>query len=130
MMSLMRIGWGSDDPTFRQMFTTQFMPDASKQEWEALNELERVSASPEAAVRFFEATGDIDVTPQLAQVKVPTLVHHARGDLRAPFEFGRQIAAGIKGSRFVALPGRNHMLQDGDPASERYLEEIRLFLAG
>ncbi len=129
MMSLMRIGWGSDDPTYRQMFTTQFMPDASKEEWEALNELQRISASPEAAVRYVMAMGDIDVTGRLAEVKAPTLVLHARGDLRTPFELGRQVAAGIKGARFVALPGRNHILQDGAPASERYLEEIRLFLA-
>jgi len=55
---------------------------------------------------------------------------HARGDLRAPFESGRELAAGIRGARFVALPGRNHTLQQGSAALARYQEEIRLFLAG
>ena len=129
MMTLMRHGWGADDPTYRQMFTSQFMPDATKEQWDALNELQRVSASPECAVRYAEAQGDADVTALLPLVQAPTLVMHVRGDLRVPFESGREIAAGIPGARFVALPGRNHILQPGEPAQERYLEEVRLFLA-
>jgi hypothetical protein len=38
------------------------------------------------------------------------------------------MAAGIPGARFVAMPGRNHILLDGDPAMARFLEEVRLFL--
>ena len=124
MMTLMRHGWGSVDSTYRQMFTSQFMPDATKEQWEAHNELERVSASAECAVRYAAAQGDIDVTALLPHVTAPTLVMHVRGDLRTPFEMGRQIAAGIRGARFVALPGRNHILQDGEPALVRYQEEI------
>jgi pimeloyl-ACP methyl ester carboxylesterase len=130
MVSLMRIGWGAENPAFRQMFTSQFMPDATKEQWDAMNEMQRVSLSPECAARYLEATGEIDVTALLPQVTAPTLVMHVRDDVRAPFESGRQIAAGIPGARFVALPGRNHSLQPGEPAYERYLEEIRLFLAG
>jgi pimeloyl-ACP methyl ester carboxylesterase len=130
MTSLMRIGWGTDDPTFRQMFTSQFMPGGTKEEWDASNELQRVSASPDVAARFYEATGDIDVTGLLPEVKTPTLVMHVRGDLRAPFELGRQIAAGIPGARFVALPGNRHAFAAGSPAAERFVEEVRLFLAG
>jgi hypothetical protein len=43
---------------------------------------------------------------------------------------GRQIAAGIRGARFVALPGNSHSFQQGEPAFERFVEETRLFLAG
>jgi class 3 adenylate cyclase/pimeloyl-ACP methyl ester carboxylesterase len=129
MLTLMRHGWGVEDPTYRQMFTSQFMPDATKEQWDNLNELQRVSASPECAVRYAEAQGDVDVRHLLPLVQAPTLVMHVRGDLRVPFESGREIAAGIPGARFVALPGRNHILQDGEPATERYAEELRLFLA-
>ena len=38
------------------------------------------------------------------------------------------MAAGIRGARFIALEGRNHVPLEGDPAAERFLEEIRLFL--
>ena len=71
---------------------------------------------------------DIDVTDLLHKVAVPTLVMHRRGDLRQPIELGRQMAAGIPGARFVALEGRNHIPLEGEPATERFFEEIRLFL--
>ena len=45
-----------------------------------------------------------------------------------PFELGRQLATGIPGARFVALPGKSHTLMDDSGALERYLEEVRLFL--
>jgi class 3 adenylate cyclase/pimeloyl-ACP methyl ester carboxylesterase len=129
MMILMRHGWGGQDSTFRQLFTTQFMPSASQDQWEALNELQRRSASPEGAVRYYNAVGEVDVVSLLSQVKAPTLVMHVREDGRVPFELGRQIAVGIAGAHFVALPGRNHILQTGEPAAVRFLEEMRLFLA-
>jgi pimeloyl-ACP methyl ester carboxylesterase len=63
-------------------------------------------------------------------VKAPTLVMHARDDGVVPFEAGRQLAAGIRGARFVALPGRNHLFLEHEPASDRFFEEISLFLKG
>jgi len=130
MMSLMRSGWGSDNPAYRQLFTTQFMPEGTKEQWEALNELQLLSASSEGAMRYYQATGDVDVTALLPKVTAPTLVMHVRDDARVPFEMGRQIAAGIPGARFVALPGKSHALMDDNPALARYYEEIRLFLTG
>ena len=130
MMSLIRLGWGADNPAFRQMFTVLFIPDGTKEQWDSFTELERISASAESAVRYYDAQGQVDVTALLPQVTAPTLVKHARGDLRVPFEMGRLVAAGIPGARFVALPGRNHIFQQGEPAFERFVEELRLFLAG
>jgi pimeloyl-ACP methyl ester carboxylesterase len=54
---------------------------------------------------------------------------HARGDLMVPFEAGRQLAAGIPGAHFIALPGKNHLFLEDEPASERFFEEIKLFLS-
>jgi len=130
LMGLMRVGWGAESPAYRQLFTSLFMPDASKERWDLFNEAQRISASSEAALRVFEAQGQIDVRNLLPEVRTPTLVMHSRGDLRVPFEYGRQVAAGIPGARFVALPGNNHILQPGEPAAVRYLEEVRLFLGG
>ena len=130
MLSLIRLGWGADNPAFRQMFTVLFIPDGTKEEWDSFTELERISASPEAAVRYYEAQGQVDVTALLPQVTAPTLVMHTRGDLRVPFEMGRMVAAGIPRARFVALPGRNHIFQQGEPSFQRFEEELRLFLAG
>ena len=128
MLTLMRIGWGSENPAYRQMFTSQFLPDGTKEQFDALNELQRLSTSPEGAVRYYSATGDVDVIGLLPQITAPTLVMHVRGDADVPIEMGRQVAAGISGAHFVALPGNSHALMSDDPALARYLEEIRLFL--
>ncbi len=129
MSTLIRLGWGADEPVFRQLFTSQFMPTATKEQAEAFNELQRHSASPECASRYYDTVGDLDVRDLLPQVKAPTLVMHVRGDLVAPLVGGRELAAGIPGARFVAFEGRNHILQEGEPAFDRFFEEISIFLA-
>jgi class 3 adenylate cyclase/pimeloyl-ACP methyl ester carboxylesterase len=129
MITLMRLGWGQDDPAFRQLFTSQFIPGASKRQADWFNELQRISTSPADAVRNFMANGDIDVTDLLSKLTVPTLVMHARDDARVPFDAGRQMAAGIPGARFVPLPSRNHLILEDEPAFGRFLQEMRLFLA-
>jgi len=63
-------------------------------------------------------------------VSVPTLVMHTRDEARVPFEAGRRMAAGIPGARFVALPGRNHLFLETEPAFGQFLEHTRAFLAG
>jgi class 3 adenylate cyclase/pimeloyl-ACP methyl ester carboxylesterase len=129
MITLIRLGWGQENPAFRQMFTSQFAPDASKEQADWFNELQRISTSPDDAVRNLMANGEVDVTQLLSQVKARTLVMHARQDARVPFEMGRRLAAGIPGARFVPLESRNHIILDNEPAFERFLEEARAFLA-
>ena len=129
MLTLMRLGWGKENPAFRQLFTSEMIPGGSKEQADWFNELERISVSPEMAVRYVEATGEIDVTALLSQVNVPTLVLHARDDARVPFEAGRRMAAGIAGAQFVTLPGRNHLFLESEPAFGQFLEHTRAFLA-
>ena len=80
-------------------------------------------------MRFLEAVGDTDVTALLPQVRVPTLVMHARDDARVLFDAGRQMAAAIPGARFVTLQGRNHIFLESEPAFGQFLEHTRSFLA-
>ena len=129
MATLMRLGWGMDDPAFRQMFTSQFIPEGTKEQADWFNDLHRRTTSPECAARFFEVAGNLDVRELLPQVQVPTLVMHVRDDLMAPIDVGRQMAAGIPGARFIALPGRNHLFLKHEPATARFFEEIDLFLS-
>jgi len=128
MATLMRHGWGSDNPAFRQMFTAQFMPGATADQAAFFNELQRRTTSPDCAARNFEAAGQIDVSDLLGKVTMPTLVMHARGDARVPVESGRSLAAGIPGARFVALEGQNHLFLEHEAARDRFFEEIDLFL--
>ena len=128
MSTLMRFGWGADDPSFRQMFTAQFIPGGTHEQADHFNELQRRTTSSECAARYFDVANSLDITDLLSKVKTPTLVMHVRDDLIVPFEAGRQLAAGIPGARFIALPGRNHLFLEHEPASDRFFEEIGLFL--
>jgi pimeloyl-ACP methyl ester carboxylesterase/DNA-binding winged helix-turn-helix (wHTH) protein len=129
MKTLIKLGWGADQATFRQLFTSLLMPTATKEQADAFNELQRLSASPECAVRYFEAVANFDVRHLLAQVKAPTLVMHVRDDASTPIEAGRELAAGIPQARFVAMPGRNHIFQEQDPCVPIILEEVSSFLS-
>jgi len=128
MISLIRQGWGRENPASRQFFSSLFMPDASHEQWKSFNDLQRITTSTENAVRIMQATGVVDVTDLLPQVKVPTLVLHARNDAAIPFEEGRILASGIPGARFVALESRNHLILENEPAWSRLQEEVAAFL--
>ena len=128
MLTLMQHGWGQENPAFRQMFTSMFLPGGTSEQIDWFNDLQKMTTSPENAVRLRKAMDEIDIGDLLPQVKVPTLVMHRRGDAMVPFEQGRQLAAGIKGARLVALEGRNHIILDSDPDWRRFFEEIDSFL--
>ena len=129
MNTLIRHGWGQDNPAFRQMFTSAFVPDATPQQMEWFNELQRISTSPENAVRNRNANNDVDVTSLLGRIAAPTLVLHCRDDGVVPFAEGRRMAAMIPEARFVSLEGRNHLILDNEPAWPRFLEEVQKFLS-
>jgi pimeloyl-ACP methyl ester carboxylesterase len=128
METLIRAGWGEDNPAFRQLFTTQFIPDATKEQSEWFNDMQRKSASPECAARYFLAVGNIDITGILSKVTAPTLVIHARNDGAHPVELGRELASAISGAKFIALASRNHIPLEQDATVPRVIEEINLFL--
>ena len=128
LINLMRVGWGRDNPAFRQVFTNLFIPEGTPEQHQWWNELERLTVSPDNAVRTLEAFYDIDVRDLAAQVRVPTLVMHSRGDARVPFDEGRQLAALIAGARFVPLDSRNHVLLEGEPAWDPFMRELRGFV--
>jgi pimeloyl-ACP methyl ester carboxylesterase/DNA-binding SARP family transcriptional activator len=129
LATLMRTGWGGENPAFRALFSNLFMPGATPEQIEWFNELQQVACSGEMAVRITEATGASDVTPMLAQVRTPTLVLHATRDAMVHFEDGRRMAAAIPGARFVALDSPNHLLLGDEPAWARFVAEVRAFLA-
>ncbi|AOW14056.1 helix-turn-helix transcriptional regulator [Hydrogenophaga crassostreae] len=128
MVDLIELGWGRDNPAFRQVFTSQFIPDGSPEQVQWFNELERLSTSPAHAARVIAAFGQIDVTEMAAQISCPTLVLHARGDARVPFEEGRRTAGMISGARFVPLDSRSHALLADEPAFAQCFGEIQAFL--
>jgi pimeloyl-ACP methyl ester carboxylesterase/DNA-binding CsgD family transcriptional regulator len=129
MLDLMKIGWGKDNPAFRQVFTTLFLPEGTPEQIDWFNELQQKTTSPENAVQMEAAFYNIDVSRSVPEVAVPTLVLHARYDAMVAFEEGRQLAATIPNARFVPLESKNHLLMESEPAWKRCLNEIVNFIS-
>jgi len=127
-LTLVKLGWGKDNPAFRQLWTSLYAPDATPEQAQSFNDLQRVSTSAENAVTLLKVMGEIDVEHLLPHVKVPTLVLHCRDEAGVPFEEGRLLAATIPGARFVPLEGRNHLLLEGAPSWGKFVKEVRKFL--
>ncbi|CAN5704763.1 alpha/beta fold hydrolase [soil metagenome] len=128
-LDLARVGWGRDDPAFRQVFAAQFLPDGSRADWAAFDQLQRRTTSSENAVRFLEQFATIDVREQARQVRCPTLILHSREDHRVPMPAGEELAGLIPDSRLVALDSKNHLLTADEPAWQVFREEVAGFLA-
>jgi pimeloyl-ACP methyl ester carboxylesterase/DNA-binding CsgD family transcriptional regulator len=121
---LVRIGWGKQNPAFRQVFTSRFVPGATAQQMDWFNELCRKTTSPENAAALMEARSEIDVTALLAKIRTPTLVVHSRDDVVVPIAQGRLLASGIAGAQYVELDSGNHILLAHEPAWLRFQEAV------
>ncbi|HYY62715.1 MAG TPA: adenylate/guanylate cyclase domain-containing protein [Burkholderiales bacterium] len=127
-LKLIEVGWGREEPSYRHVFSSQFIPDATLEEMRWFSDLQRMSTTPENAVRIVTTVCNIDVRAAAAGLRCPSLVLHARGDVRVPLEEGRIMASEIAGARFVVLETRNHVLLEREPAFRQFFEELRAFL--
>jgi pimeloyl-ACP methyl ester carboxylesterase/DNA-binding CsgD family transcriptional regulator len=124
ILELMRIGWGKENPVFRQVFTSRFIPGGSEAQIGWFNELCRRTSTGEMAARLLEARSTVEVSHLLGAVTAPTLVIHSRDDEVCPVSEGRRLAAGIPGAQFVELDSRNHILLEDEPAWARFREVV------
>jgi DNA-binding SARP family transcriptional activator/pimeloyl-ACP methyl ester carboxylesterase len=129
LLSLTRLGWGQDNPAFRQVFSLQLMPDATKEQLAWYDELMRVSMTPENAARAEAIMYNINVRDLLPEVITPAIVTHCRDDAAVPFQEGRILASELQEARFVPLDSKNHLLLSDEPAWERFLHEFHRFVA-
>ncbi|MFC4309718.1 alpha/beta fold hydrolase [Steroidobacter flavus] len=128
LVELIRQGWGQENPAFRLLFASLFIPDATAEQVRWFSDLMRTTTQPEIAARIIEAFGQINVRALLSQVKVPTVVVHARNDARIPFDQGRLLAAEIPNATFVTLESRNHILTESEPAWTRFCETFNEYM--
>lgn len=128
MIDLARVAWGKDNPTFRQVFTSRFIPGGSHEQLQWFNDLCLKTTSGEIAAKLFEARAVMDISASLGEVRTPTLVLHAREDAVVPIEEGGLLATGIPGAEFVELDSRNHILLEHEPAWQRFGEAVLAFL--
>ena len=127
-LKAIELGWRNDNPAFRQFSTSLLIPDSTADQARSLNELMRVAASPQVAIRRLRPYHHVDLRDMAKKINCPTLVFHSRGDARIPFEQGRDLAALIPGARFVPLESRNHWVVNTEPAWTRFVNEVDNFL--
>jgi pimeloyl-ACP methyl ester carboxylesterase/AraC-like DNA-binding protein len=128
MLTLTEVGWGGDNPAYRQLFTNLFIPGATAKQQDWFNDLQRMSTSPENAVKLQRVLSKIDVRELLPQLKVPTLIFHARDDHVVPFSAGEYLARNIAGSTFVPVEGDNHIFLEHEQAWQAFSRVTREFL--
>jgi pimeloyl-ACP methyl ester carboxylesterase/DNA-binding CsgD family transcriptional regulator len=128
MRELMRMGWGGAHPEFRQVFTSTYIPSAEEEQKRWYDELQQASSTGEMAARLWESRSGTDISDTARRLERPALVLHARDDRAVPYEEGRRLASLLPDARFVTLEGNNHILQEGEPAWETFLAEVREFL--
>jgi class 3 adenylate cyclase len=120
----MRSPWGQG--LYVDLLAPSLSADQRFRHWWA--RLERLGASPGAAMALRRMNGQIDLRPVLPAIRVPTLILHRSGDRDSSVEEGRYLAARIPGARFVELRGIDHLPWVGD--QDAVLDEVEEFLTG
>jgi pimeloyl-ACP methyl ester carboxylesterase/DNA-binding CsgD family transcriptional regulator len=128
MIELARAAWAQDNPTFRQVFTSRFIPGGSQEQLQWFNDLCLKTTAGDIAAKLFEARANVDIEVLLPKVHTPTLVLHARNDEVIPLSEGKLLASGIAGAEFVELDSRNHVLLEAEPAWLRFREAVLSFI--
>jgi class 3 adenylate cyclase len=124
MEQAVRDGWGSG------VLLDQFAPSCAEDEAmrEVWGTFQRVGASPSMGVATLSALVNIDVRDILPSVRVPTLLLHRAGDQAISPQSSRYMAEHIPDSRYVELPGSDHLWFVGDVDS--IFDEVEGFLTG
>ena len=126
--SMIRVGWAREDPTFRRVFTTRFIPDATEEQLAWFDDLQRMSTSPKNAVASRIARQGVDLLDEIPTISAPTLALQAVGDRSTTFDNAVRVCASIPGSRLVPLQSRNHILLADEPAWQVFRSEVTDFL--
>jgi pimeloyl-ACP methyl ester carboxylesterase/DNA-binding CsgD family transcriptional regulator len=128
MLKLIELGWGRDNPAFRQVYTAMLIPDSKPEQYSWFIDMQRMTISPQNVVRLIRTLDRIDICDLLPNVRSPTLVMHARHDRRIPFGEGELIAHSIANAEFVPLDSRNHLLLSHQSAWRDFLDETVRFV--
>jgi pimeloyl-ACP methyl ester carboxylesterase/DNA-binding CsgD family transcriptional regulator len=129
-LKLVDLGWERDDPTYRQMFISPYVPTATLEQLRSMIELVGRSAPASSLTQLIRCLFAVDVQSSARQVKCPTLLLHAQRDRRVPLEEGRVLGSLIPDARLVVLDSDNHLLLPQEPAFGQFFAELDAFLPG
>jgi pimeloyl-ACP methyl ester carboxylesterase/DNA-binding CsgD family transcriptional regulator len=128
MIELARVAWGKANPTFRQVFTSRFIPGGTPEQLQWFNDLCLKTTTGEVFSHLLTARGTVDIVPLLGEVRTPVLIVHARDDEVVSLAEGRLMASRIPTAEFVEVDSRNHILLEHEPAWQRFREAVLAFV--
>jgi pimeloyl-ACP methyl ester carboxylesterase len=90
--------------------------------------MEQVKTDPRARYTDLLACQGLDLTPRLAQVRVPTLVITGRDDHFAPPDAAEDVQRRIAGAQLAVIDSAGHMLSSEQP--EAFNHAVEAFVEG
>jgi pimeloyl-ACP methyl ester carboxylesterase/DNA-binding CsgD family transcriptional regulator len=127
--ALIRVGWNRPTAEFRRVFTSLMIPGGTEEQMRWIDDLQKMAVDADTAILARIQRQVTDSTSRLAELDLPTLVLHSRGDQMNPFPHSRHLAANIRGARLVALESNNHIVLADEPAWPVLLRELTQFIA-
>ena len=127
--SLIKVGWARPTSEFRRVFSSMMIPGGTEEQMRWLDDLQRMAVDAETAILARSQRQVTDSSGRLAELDLPTLVLHSRGDQMNEFHQSRHLAAHIRGARLVLLESNNHIVLEDEPAWPVLLHEIAEFIA-
>jgi pimeloyl-ACP methyl ester carboxylesterase/DNA-binding CsgD family transcriptional regulator len=125
---MIKVGWARPDSTFRRVFTSLMIPDATEEQMRWLDDLQRVAVSATTAYLARQQRFDADADHLLGALQLPTLILHSLRDRMNDFQYGRHLASSIADARLVALDSDNHIVLEHESAWTVFVNEVREFL--
>lgn len=96
-------------PDYVRAFVDACVPEPDSEHIRRWGRQILMRADPEAAARMMEEHESPRLAPDLASVRVPTLVIHGERDAIVPLEMGRAAAEAIPDAELVVIPGAGHV---------------------
>lgn len=121
--SIMRTGWGSDDPSFRNVFSSQFLPSASKEALDWFSNFQKMSSTADVAEKNYRFFANMNLSSRVTDIKHHHLLIHSSGDRRVPISIARKLSAKIENCKLVTIDSNDHV---PDKTTE---DRVKLFSA-
>ena len=128
MLALIMSGWGQPKSAFMKALSSLFIPSATLEQLDDMVAIQLASSSAETAAKIRRVVDQFTVVDLLGQLKIPTLVIHARHDAIHPNAQGRMLASHIPNAEFMTLESNNHVPLPQEPSWRRFIDGMVGFL--
>jgi pimeloyl-ACP methyl ester carboxylesterase/DNA-binding CsgD family transcriptional regulator len=114
--------------SFRRIFTVQFLPDASSEQFEAIDQIVSKRMNGTIAAQSVREFYGLDLSARARLITTSCLILHARHDILYPLAEGQRLAALIPGARFVPVESNNNTPLAEEPAWPQARDAVLGFL--